>query len=302
MTSIALGILLAANTARGDSGAAPISTKTAARAGELRVVKADNVNLRARPSRAAEVVAQLKKGDEVKLLETKSVVEGGKTQQWGRVNLPASAKCYVSSKFIANGKASGDAVNIRSGPGMNFKEVGKLTKGEKVEVVKAGAEWTQIKPTTDCFGWVATDYLEAVPLTPPVAPPVIAPAPPVAAPVVEAPPVTVATPPVTAPVVSAPVAPPAPPQPATETLEYYTVKDGIFQSFEPQEKGEKPLAPYELMTIMVERRQYRIAYLDMAQKDLDKFEGKHVRILGNLRWKKGERYPVIAVDRIELVW
>jgi hypothetical protein len=56
------------------------------------------------------------------------------------------------------------------------------------------------------------------------------------------------------------------------------------------------------MTPMFERRQHRIAYLEMNIKDLLKYEGKHVRILGNLRWRRGDRYPVIVVERIEPVW
>jgi uncharacterized protein YraI len=261
------------------------------------VLKGNNVNLRARPSRTAELVTQLKKGDEVKVLETKSVVETGKTQQWSRITLPATSKCYVLAKFVADGKATGDAVNIRCGPGTNFKEVGKLAKGDKVEIVKAAGEWTQIKPTEKCSGWVASEFLEAAPLAAPVIVPALAPAPTVASKpvaIVSAPAqVTITN------VVTVTVTPPAEP----ETLQYYAVHDGIFQTVEPDEKqAEKPLAPCELMTPMFERRQHRIAYLEMNIKDLLKYEGKHVRILGNLRWRRGDRYPVIVVERIEPVW
>jgi len=270
------------------------------------VLKGNNVNVRARPSRTAELILQLNKGDKVTVLETQTVIEGGKTQQWSRITLPAAAKCYVQSKLIADGKATGDNVNIRCGPGTNFKDVGKLAKGQQVEVVKVIGEWTQIKPTPGCSGWVASEYLEAAPLVAPVIVPELKPAPLVAPKAPE-----VASAPVAAPVKEAP--PPAPtpqvalPQPAPpsepETLSYYVVRDGIFQTVQPDAKsGEKPPAPYELMTPMFERRQHRIAYLELNIKELEKFEGKHVRILGNLRWRRGDRYPVIAVDRMEPVW
>ncbi len=283
-------VMLVAAAAFADSGAASISTIAPSAGASL--LKANKVNIRARPSRTAELVTQLKKGDEVKVFETKSVVEAGKTQEWSRITLPATAKCYVLSKLIAGGKATGDGINIRCGPGSNFKEIGKLTKGEKVYLVKAGSEWTQIKPTLQCSGWVASEYLEVAPV--PV--PVLTPAPPIISNVAE--------------VVSAPIAPPVvvpAPTPAfqsePETLAYYVVRDGIFQTVDSQEKQEeKMLAPYELMTLVFDRRQYRVAYLDMAEKNLDKYEGKHVRILGNLRWRRGERYPVIIVERIEPVW
>ncbi|MBM3859232.1 MAG: hypothetical protein FJ395_06235 [Verrucomicrobia bacterium] len=277
------------------------------------LLKANNVNLRARPGLTAELITQVNKGDEVNVLETKPVVEGGKTQQWSRITLPASAKCYVLSKLIADGKAAGDAVNIRSGPGTNFKDVGKLAKGEKVSVVKVAGEWTQIKPTPKCSGWVASEYLEAAPLAAPVIVPALTPAPPVApkvnevvsapvaAPVAEPPAAVAPTEPILTPAPVFPQTPTAPTEP--ETLQYYVVRDGIFQSVESGVKRSgTPGAPYELMTLMFERRQYRIAYLEMSLSELDKFEGKHVRVLGNLRWRRGERYPIIAVERIEPVW
>jgi uncharacterized protein YgiM (DUF1202 family) len=291
---ITAGIVIAAGAARADSGAALISTNapviTVVAGEDVRTVTVNNLNLRARPSRTAEVMGQLKKGDQVTVLETKSVVETGKTQEWTRVTLPSTAKCYVLSKLIAEGKVTTDSVNVRSGPGTNFKDIGKLTKGDKVHVVKASGEWTQIKPTEGCAGWVAMQFLEAVPV----------PAPLPAPPVIELPPA-----PLVSVIVPEPISLPAPAPlaPPVETLSYYVVKDGIFQTVLDEEKGqEKQLAPYELMTVMVERRQYRMAYLDVAEKNLDKYEGKYVRILGSLKWKRGDRYPVIIVDRIEMIW
>ena len=298
--SLIAALLLAAAVARADSGAAPIPAVAPAAGSNIRIVKGDHVNLRARPLHNAEIITQLKKGDEVRLLETKSVGEGSKTQEWSRVTLPGTAKCYVLSKLLTDGKASADAINVRCGPGTSFKEVGKLAKGEKVVVVKAAGEWTQIKPTEKCTGWVASAFLEAAPaaVAPPIAPPVVAPE------IVPAPPVVsnfAPAAPALPPVVVPP--PPAPTVKEPETIQYYVVKDGIFQTVDADEKlAEKPLAPYELMTILVQSRQYRDAYLDMAPQNLDKFEGKHVRVIGNLRWKRGDRYPVIVVDRIEPVW
>jgi hypothetical protein len=45
-----------------------------------------------------------------------------------------------------------------------------------------------------------------------------------------------------------------------------------------------------------------MAYLDAPQMDLVRYEGKHVRVLGNQTWKRDERYPVIAVERLDPVW
>ena len=56
------------------------------------------------------------------------------------------------------------------------------------------------------------------------------------------------------------------------------------------------------MTENIMRREYIIAYLDAPANSLNQYVGKHVRVLGNQRWKRSERYPVIAVERCEMVW
>jgi uncharacterized protein YraI len=198
---------------------------------------------------------------------------------WLRITLPAHAKCYVASKFIKDGAITGDAINVRSGAGTNFKDVGKLAKGEKVEVVEAKGEWTQIKPTAQCTGWVAAEFVEiAVPT-------------PVPAPIQTT---EIVTPPVSLPaVVSAPVKPAAP---SVQVETHYIVKDGYIASVK-----ESP-SSYALMTENVGGRQYIMAYLDAPQMNLARYDGKHVRILGNQRWKSDERYPVIAIERLDMVW
>ena len=49
-------------------------------------------------------------------------------------------------------------------------------------------------------------------------------------------------------------------------------------------------------------REYIIDYLDAPAASLSRYEGKHVRVLGNQRWKRSERVPVIAVERCEMIW
>jgi hypothetical protein len=56
------------------------------------------------------------------------------------------------------------------------------------------------------------------------------------------------------------------------------------------------------MTENVGGRQYIMAYLDAPQMNLARYDGKHVRVLGNQRWKSDERYPVIAIERLDMVW
>jgi len=195
--------------------------------------------------------------------------------------LPASAKCYVSSRFIKDGAATADAVNVRCGPGTNYRDIGKLARGEKVELVGALGDWTQIKPTAHCAGWIVAEFVEVTVPTPPPA---------------------AGAPEITTPVTALPLAPlPAasPAQPEAEVQVQYVVKDGFFKAVKNE---TNPPAPYELRTEEVGGRSYRIAYLETTETNLVRYEGKHVRVRGNQRWRETDRDPVIAVERIDMVW
>ncbi|HUK81007.1 MAG TPA: SH3 domain-containing protein [Verrucomicrobiae bacterium] len=261
--------LLTADAVRADSLAAP--TPSPLSAGSHGTVLKDKVNVRARGNKTAEIVAQLNKGDSVDIVEHKG--------EWLRIVLPAGANCYVSTKFVKGGVATSDNVNIRCGPSTNYKEVGKLAKGEAVEVVKLQGDWVAIKPTAHCTGWVAAELVE-----------IAAAAPPTPAPITTS---EVVTPPVSLPA--------APMQPAEQDEVHvrYVVRDGIFQAV--KDTANAP-APYELLTEEVDTRQYRTAYLETTDKNLARYEGKHVRVRGNETWRRSQRYPVIAVERIDMVW
>jgi uncharacterized protein YraI len=238
-------------------------------------VTGDKVNVRSRPDKNSEVVGQLTKGASVEVLDRKG--------EWLKITLPAHAKCYVAARFIQDGASTGDAVNIRCGPGANFKDVGKLARGEKVEVIETAGEWTQIKPTAHCTGWVAAEFVELAMPTPTPAP-------------IQT--TEVVPPPVSQPlIVTAPL--PAPAATSSAEIEtHYVVKDGYLA----RAKEANARTPYALMTESVGGRAYIMAYLDAPQMDLARYEGKHVRVLGNQSWKRDERYPVIAVERLDPVW
>jgi SH3-like domain-containing protein len=240
--------------------------------GRATVLK-DKVNVRARADKNSELVAQVNKGDAVEVLDRKG--------DWLRVTLPATAKCFVASKYVQNGAVTADAINVRCGPSTNYRDVGKLAKGEKVEVVDAKGEWTQIKPTAHCAGWIAAEFVEIAVPTPTPAPIQTS---------------EIVTPPVSlSPVVSGPL---GTVETSTETETHYVVKDGYLAGA----KDTKTPGSYALMTPNVDGRDYIIAYLDAPQMDLARYDGKHVRILGNQRWKHDERYPTIAVERVDMVW
>lgn len=276
--------LAGTTTARADSLAQARQPDVPATAAQG-TVRGDRCNVRARPSLNSEVVVQLNKGDRVEILERRTAGEPDKTMQWLRIRLPGTAKCYVASKHLTDGVANVDALNVRCGPGANYRAVGKLAKGERVEVIKTEGEWTQIKPTAQCSGWIAAELVqeEAAPLPEPAA---------------QLGALEVVTPPVAAPPAAAPAAPAVGITDPDVQIQY-VVKNGVLRAV--KDPASAP-GSYELMTPEVERRHYRIAYLEAPGINLDRFEGKHVRVLGHQRWHRGQRYPVIAVERVDMVW
>jgi len=265
--------LAMAGIAHADAG--PVMAQSAVITTGHGTVTTDRVNVRSRADKTTEVVTQVNKGDAVEVLDRKG--------DWLHITLPASAKCYVSSQFVKDGAATADAVNIRCGPGTNFKDVGKLAKGEAVEVVEVKGEWTQIKPTGHCTGWIAAEFVEiAIPT-------------PLPAPIQTS---EVITPPVSLPPVADAPTSLSPAEPPVEVITRYIVKDGYLAAVAD---GNAP-APYALMTPKSVGLEHIIAYLDAPQLQLTRFEGKHIRVVGNERWKRDERYPVIAVERVDMVW
>jgi uncharacterized protein YgiM (DUF1202 family) len=248
-------------------------------------VKGQRSNVRSRPSLNSEVISQLHKGESVDVLERKTVTEREKPMDWLRIALPATAKCFVSTKHLTDGAANVENLNVRCGPGSNYRDVGKLSKGTKVEVVEKKGEWAQIRPTPECSGWIAAELVDIETAS-------RAPAPAVNGTDIVTPPVAVSSAPApAAPAVSVVNADP-------DIMVTYVVKEGYVGAV------NEPKAPaaFELRTAEVDRLSFRVAYLETSDTNLKKFEGKHVRVVGTQRWRKGERYPVVAIERIDRVW
>jgi len=70
------------------------------------------------------------------------------------VNIP-------SFPYVA--EITADNVYIRSGPGTNYYDCGKLNKGDRVKVVSTQFSWSCIVPPTSSFSWISTQYVSIDP-------------------------------------------------------------------------------------------------------------------------------------------
>jgi len=72
-------------------------------------------------------------------------------------NEAAAAKTAANEPYVA--EVVGNDVRIRSGPGTNFYQCGKLYAGDRVQVVKSQQGWSCIVPPPGCFSWISMQYV-----------------------------------------------------------------------------------------------------------------------------------------------
>jgi hypothetical protein len=70
----------------------------------------------------------------------------------------------LSVPYIA--EIIGDDVYVRSGPGTNYYNCGKLKRGDKVKVVRIQYSWSCIVPPDGSFSWISTQYVSIDPNNP----------------------------------------------------------------------------------------------------------------------------------------
>jgi uncharacterized protein YraI len=84
------------------------------------------------------------------------LVSVGFTQEAGAPSFPYMAEI------------TGDNVLIRSGPGTNFYDCGKLKSGDKVKVIGKQFSWARIVPPSGSFSWISMQYVSIDPDNPTV--------------------------------------------------------------------------------------------------------------------------------------
>lgn len=239
-----------------------------------------NVNLRARPSLKAEWAGQAQAG---------SVVEGKGVQgTWLEIVPPDTVDLWVYGDFIEQGRTAGARVNVRTGPGLNYREVGKLARGQTVTVRGSFGDWVKIAPPADCSLWVHNDYVE--PILPPPAP---KPTP--------TPETRVLLPRVAKPQPHAIPKRAAPPAPADLTLvplkgqgtivtREGTLRRAGFMIGRPSK--------YRLVR-QKNHRIYTLCYVKGSDAQLRKLLGRKLSVQGREYWVQGGRYPVLVPQQIQ---
>lgn len=117
-----------------------------------------SLNVRSQPSSGASVVAALKKGSYITLME--------KNGAWWHVEYGDGKYGYCHSDYITivqgspvKVQTSSGSLNVRSGEGTNHSRVGSVSKGEVVLFLKSSGGWSRILYEGTKTGWVSSQYL-----------------------------------------------------------------------------------------------------------------------------------------------
>ena len=116
------------------------------------IVTVNGLNIRETPSLLGKVVGCLTRYQKVEVLETSGDwlrISSG----WINKNFVQSVNSSVTANNTGTVKAS--ALNIRSGPGTNYKSVGTLWYGETIIILENQGEWLRINS-----GWVKASYIK----------------------------------------------------------------------------------------------------------------------------------------------
>lgn len=146
-----------------DTGSSGNNTQTTVTKTYATVIGTDSLNVRIVPDGA--VCGSLKNGTKVEILEQKTV----SGRLWGRCDLGwICLRTYAKLETVTEtagetqkliGTVTASALNIRSGAGTSYSIVGKLYKGETVEILEkktvSGTTWGKCDQ-----GWICLDYVD----------------------------------------------------------------------------------------------------------------------------------------------
>jgi len=278
-------------------------------------ITGDNVNVRGKASFVGEIIARLKKGDSVKVIEQviREKPKADEPSQWAKIGYPTNSHVWVHATYIdaSNKVVLPNRLNVRAGPGENYSIVGLIEKGAPVKEISVKGNWLEIEAPADAYAFVAARYLKqegpevAVPPVVSIAPPIAEPQPtttPVAEPPPVAPPDTNAvagTPPAEPPgLTPAPEATDAPPPPAEEPLPPRIVShEGVVKYTVSIQ------APTMYALVSPETgRTINYLYTSSTNLDLNFYKGRHIIVTGeeglDKRWKNT---PIITIQRIQVL-
>ena len=131
-----------------------------ASAAQIGVVNTSALNVRSGAGTNHSIIGKLYKGDKVDILDS--------SNDWYKVKLSNGKIGWSSSQYIEtnhsansqnNGTVNTSALNVRQGAGTNYSIIGKLYKGDVVNILSSSNGWYKIELSNGSTGWVSSQYI-----------------------------------------------------------------------------------------------------------------------------------------------
>jgi N-acetylmuramoyl-L-alanine amidase len=138
------------------------------------IVNADNLNVRSEPSKSADVIGKLNRGERVEVTKESYGwyrIDAGSVEGWvagyylKKASEAKSGKASTAAIQKANhnlkqqGTVTADSLRVREGPGTSHPVIAGLKQGDKLTVLKADNGWLNIR-VGGTTGWVSQAYVE----------------------------------------------------------------------------------------------------------------------------------------------
>ncbi len=137
-------------------------------AGKTGTVTASALNVRSGPSTSNGVIGTTYRGNTVQIITS--------SNGWHKVKLSNGQVGWVSGKYISlsgqggggdidtpstgkTGTVTASALNVRSGPSTSNSIVGKVYKGNSVEILDSSNGWHKVKLSNGQVGWASAQYI-----------------------------------------------------------------------------------------------------------------------------------------------
>jgi hypothetical protein len=247
-------------------------------------VTADRVNLRSRPMKDSEVVAQVDADTRV----TVRFTEG----EWAQVAVPTNAGVWINAAFVKEGVVAADRLQVRSGPGSTFRDIGAVRRGERLVTLETRGDWIRCQPPAEASVWITTALL--APVASEVSPP----------PSVEA------TEPATVTAADAGITNLTESGPGTVVLPAGLMREELAavlgQGASVTRQGTVDRVPvafihcssYRLVTTEA-GRPTTVCYLRGNDEQMPSLVGRRLTVRGREFWLRAEKYPLLFPDEIK---
>jgi cell wall-associated NlpC family hydrolase len=121
------------------------------------IIKNDVVNVRKSASTSSDVIAQVKKNVQVKVIDS--------SKDWYKVSISGETgwikKSLVAIKSTSLGTATVtvSVLNVRSKTSISSKKVAELSKYDKVTLLSKSGTWSKVKTPKGKIGYVSSKYI-----------------------------------------------------------------------------------------------------------------------------------------------